>query len=150
MKLKTVLLIGLILAVLSAAYVWFFIYNKPKKNILESKADYTLTVAQLVQEFETNHDSAIAKYNDKVLEISGEVARIEPNDSISSVVFKSGDKYEVFCEVHPEYNVQTKQLASPQKVVLKGLFISAEKPDTDFDLPGLVRLKKSSFTKAEN
>jgi hypothetical protein len=150
MKLKTVLLIGLIVAVLATAYVWFFIYNKPKKDILESKADYVLTVAQLVQEFETNHDSAISKYNDKVLEINGEVSRIEPNDSISSVVLKSGDKYEVFCEVHPEYNAQAKQLASPQKIVLKGLFISAEKPDTDFDLTGLVRLKKSSFTKEGN
>jgi len=147
MNIKRILLIGIIIFALAAAYVWFFIYNKPHKDIEHAKTDYKTTVSELVKEFETNHDSAWAKYSDKVVELTAEVDSIIPNDSISSVVFNLGGKYEVYCEVYPSHNAAAKQLAKKQKVVLKGLVTYAGKYDPDFELPGDIRLKKSSFTK---
>jgi hypothetical protein len=147
MNLKKILLIGLIIFALAAAYVWFFIYNKPHKDIEASKADYKTTIAELVKEFETNHDTAWVKYRNKVVEISAEVDSIVPNDSITSVVFNVGGKYEVYCEMHPDHNTQAKQLAKKQKVVLKGLVVHAGKYDPDFELAGDIRLKKGSIGK---
>lgn len=145
MTLKKILIAGVVIVALVGAYIWFFQFNKPHKDIEEAKADYTLEIEEIVNEFEVQFDSSITKYNGKVVEISGTMDRIEPNDSISSIVFKVGDNYEVYCEVYPKYNAEALKMVPNTKTTIKGFFSGAEKPDTDFDIAGVLRLKKCSF-----
>lgn len=145
MTIKKILLFGLIVVALVGAYLWFFVYNKEHKNIEEEKADYSLKIEEIVNEFEAQYDSAIVKYNGKVIEISGKMDRIEPNDSISSIVFKVGNNYEVYCEVYPRYNKDALQLKPNTSTTVKGFFSGAEKPDEMLEIEGVLRLKKCSF-----
>jgi hypothetical protein len=147
MNLKKALIAGILLLLVAAAYVWFFVVNKPHENIDDAKADFKVSVVDFVKEFETNHDAAWEKYHDKVIELDGEVANVLPNDSISSVVFNGGKNYEIFCEVYPQHNAEAKQLAPQQKASVKGLFVNAEKPDEMLEITGILRLKKTSLVK---
>jgi hypothetical protein len=147
MNLKKVLIAGVLLLLAASAYVWFFVYNKPHEDIDSAKADFKVSVVDFVKEFETNHDAAWEKYHDKVIELDGEVASVLPNDSISSVIFKAGNNYEVFCEVYPQHNAEAKLLAPQQKTSVKGLFVNAEKPDEMLEITGILRLKKTSLVK---
>lgn len=149
MTLKKILLFALIIIGLGAAYVWFFVYNKSHKNIEEAKAKYSLNIEEVVNEFEVQYDSAINKYNGQVVELKGKVTRIEPNDSISSILFKVGDNYEVYCEVYPRYNVEALKLKPDALVTVKGFFSGAEQPDEMLELEGVLRLKKCSFSSGE-
>lgn len=147
MTLKKALLFGLVFFALVAAYVWFFVYNKDHMNIDKIKAKYKLSTAELVKEFENGYDTSWKKYNEQVIDISGTVTNILPNDSISSIVFKVNDMYEIYCEVYPHHNDEAKQLKAGAEVTVHGEFTGAEKPDTDLEISGLLRLKKCSLVK---
>jgi hypothetical protein len=147
MTLKKALLFGLIFFALVAAYVWFFVYNKDHQNIEKTKAKYKVSAIDLVTEFENGHDSAWKKYNEQVLDVNGTVSSIIPNDSISSIVFKVNNNYEIYFEVYPHHNETAKQLKANDAITIHGQFTGAEKPDTDFELSGLLRLKKCSISK---
>lgn len=144
---KKILLIGLVIVVLVAAYVWFFEYNKPHKNIEEAKAEYTFTIPEVVSEYSGDFSKANTTYNGKVVEITGEIDRVIPNDSISSIVFKSDNDYEIFCEVYPRNNDEALKLAPSEKVTVKGFVSGAEAPDEMLEIGGVIRMKKCSFKK---
>lgn len=149
MNLKTILLIALVIIALAGAYVWFFVYNKKHRDIEKAKADFKLPVTELVKEFEAAHDSAHAKYNGKVIEITGVVDSIIQNDSISSIVFRPSEKYEVICQVYSKYNEDALKLKKSDNITLKGEYISAGEPEDMLGeyIAGDIRLKKSSFEK---
>ena len=152
MNLKTILLIALVIIALAGAYVWFFVYNKKHTNIENEKAHYKVTDIELVKEFEANFDSAHKKYNNKVIEITGTVARVDKvgqGDSLSSITFTPSAEYEILCEVYSKYHKDAQALAGNDKIVLKGLYILAEKPDPMFEASGSIKLKKSSFEKKQ-
>ncbi len=145
MNVKKILLGGVIIIALVAAYVWFFVYNKPHENIEEAKTDYSVTLPEIVSEYVGAFDSSNSKYNGKVIEISGAVDRVEPNDSISSIVFKAGGDYEIFCEVYPRYNKEAKGIKANEKIIVKGFVSGAEQPDEMLEISGIIRLKKCSI-----
>lgn len=147
MTLKKALLFGLVFFALVAGYVWFFVYNKDHQDIEKTKAKYKVSAIDLVKEFENGHDTAWKKYNEQVIEVTGNVSSIIPNDSISSVVFKVNNNYEIYFEVYPHHNDAAKKLKANDAITVHGLFTGAEKPDTDFDISGLLRLKKCSISK---
>lgn len=144
---KKILLIGLVIVALIAAYVWFFEYNKPHENIEEAKAEYTFTVPEVVSEYSGDFNKANTTYNGKVVEITGEIDRVIPNDSISSIVFKSDNDYEIYCEVYPINNEEALKLAPSEKVTVKGFVSGAEAPDEMLEIGGVIRMKKCSFKK---
>lgn len=147
--LKKILLILVIVGILALGYVWFFVYNKQHKDIKGAKADFELSHAQLVAEAQTNAASLqtiITKYDQKVLEISGRVSSIEPNDSISTVVFGTdSDKFNVNIEVLKEFNEKAKGLHQGDSVKMKALFIGITSPDEMMEIPGYITLKKSTL-----
>lgn len=147
---KTILLVVAILAIAAAAYGWFFVYNKPHKNIEGAKTDFKFTAEAFVKEFETsNVDSAEKKYLDKVIEVSGKVERVEAGDSISNVIFKVGDMYEIYFETYPEHNAEAKALKPGQETTIKAIFADAEAPDAELELNGALKLRKCSFVKQD-
>jgi hypothetical protein len=145
MNVKKILLAVLIIIVLGAAYAWFFVYNKPHDNIDEIKAKYKIEAADFVKEFEEGYDTSWKKYNEQVLDIKGTVGEVIPNDSISTVVFNVSDNYDIYFEFYPHHNEAAKSLKKDDKITIHGKFLGAEKPDEDFGLVGLLRLKKCSI-----
>jgi len=96
------LLIVFIILGLVGAFVGYKMFNKPLENIRSIPADYTLTPAHLLNEFENDENTANALYLDKVIEVSGRVEKvsnegdkmtlyIDAQNEISNVIFQLAD-----------------------------------------------------------
>ena len=99
----------------------YFVYNKPHRDILSEKAQFSLSLVEMNEEFLADEDSAYKKYFNQVVEISGiAVAINEKANKRYDVVLKSQGIIANGELIHA--NVQPKTLID-QNVALKGLFI---------------------------
>lgn len=140
-KTVKIILILAVVGLLAAAYVWFFVYNKPHKDIAHAKADFTLAAEQLYTEFTQTKDQTGAKYNGKVLEINGSLTKIEEADSVHTAIFvfeqgMFGDQG-IRCALLPDQFEKATSIAPGTAVTLKGYCTGFN--DTD------VILEKCSF-----
>lgn len=79
MNKKRLVLIGLVLAAIAAYVVWSqFLKTAPSMKRLE--AEYRVNAVDFYTEFEENEEAATLKYQNKIIEIVGEVADIEVSD----------------------------------------------------------------------
>lgn len=139
---KKVTLGVFVAGVLAALYVWFFVYNKKHVDVASADAKYELTVQELAKEFETNKDSATKKFNNAIISISGTLAQVAKDDSVSSLVFKVNENLSIACEVLSTENNKALTLKENQTVTTKGLFVGYIEGDVDFEIPNEVKLKK--------
>ena len=72
---KKILISLLIIIILAASglYYYAFVYMKNRKVDMEEAEAMRVTAVDLVKDFQTNEQSANAKYLDKILEVSGTV-----------------------------------------------------------------------------
>lgn len=86
-KFKLWLLILLAAGFLGDTYVWFFVYNKPHRNIETASPDYILAAESLYAHYSNKATPEGENYNGVVLQISGIPTSIETVDSLRIVVF---------------------------------------------------------------
>ena len=144
---KKVLLILSLIILAFAGYVWFFVYNKPHKDIEAAQTDIVTTENDISKAFEEDASASNTTYNNKVVELTGTVSEIIKDDSLSSIVFNGSENYTITCEVLPSYNDQALQLSAGEKIRIKGLYIGFLEVDQDFGIPGDIKMKKGSFEK---
>lgn len=151
MKKKVWIILGSVLVVglIAAAYVWFAIINKPKRDIENAKADFQVNASDFIGEFETSDTSANRKYSGKVVLISGKVNSVLPGDSVSSVVFDEGKNLTVTVEFLPKYNEDAKKLAAGSDVKVQAEYMGYvfDPLLADFGERGDIKLKKGSLKK---
>lgn len=109
----------LLIAILMVA--GYFVYNKPHRDILGEEAQYSLSLAEMNEEFLVDEGAAYKKYFNQVVEISGIAIDINK---------KSNERYDVLLKsqgviangelIHVD--VQPATLID-HNVMLKGLFI---------------------------
>lgn len=109
----------LLIAILMVA--GYFVYNKPHRDILGEEAQYSLSLAEMNEEFLIDEGAAYKKYFNQVVEISGIAIDINK---------KSNERYDVLLKsqgviangelIHVD--VQPATLIG-HNVMLKGLFI---------------------------
>lgn len=82
--------------------IGYYMFNKPLSSTMSMKADYSLEPGVLLAAFEEDEAAANTKYLDKVIEVKGQVQKIErANDQIavyletdnlmSSIIFQMED-----------------------------------------------------------
>lgn len=130
--------------ILAAAYVWFFVYNKPHKDIENAKPDFTVTAESFIQEFEANDTASSRKYDEKVVQFSGNFNKIESADTTVSVVFDFGGNTIISAQVLPKYKNEVQALNPGTPITLKGLYNGYITGDSLFGLPGNILLNKCS------
>ncbi len=99
----------------------YFVYNKPHRDILGEKAQFSLSLVEMNDEFLSDEDAAYKKYFNQVVEISGTAVSIDE---------KANERYDVVLESKGiiangeiiEIDVQPAKLID-QQVLLKVLFI---------------------------
>lgn len=64
-----------------------FMYNKAHTDFEKADADFSLTARQLFDEYRNDAETAGAKYNGKVIELSGTPSKVEEADSLVIAVF---------------------------------------------------------------
>jgi hypothetical protein len=110
-------------------------------DVAHAKADFNLPAGQLYSEFKQNKEASSAKYNGKVLEISGQLSKIEEADTLMTAVFvfeqgMFGDQG-VRCALLPNQFEKAKSMTAHSPVTVKGYCTGFN--DTD------VILEKVSF-----
>ena len=90
-----IFLIAMVLGV-SAVY---YVFNKPRRNLSNEVAVYTLDAKQLISEFKKDESVATKKFLDQAISVKGEIKSIRTLDN-QSMVFSLEDEMEgVSCTV---------------------------------------------------
>ena len=110
-----------IIGILAAAYVWFFVYNKPHKDYEKARPEAMLTAFDCFTSF-TNNGNSLAG---QVLQLQGIPSYVEEQDSLVIVVFAFsegmfGDEG-IRCTMLPDHRQPALALDLTRKVDIKGL-----------------------------
>lgn len=87
MNLKKVILILLIVGLGVGLYVYFFVLNKSHPDFAGLEADFQIPAEQLYQEFVADPTAASAKFNGKMIQLSGQINSMEAVDTLSIAVY---------------------------------------------------------------
>ena len=144
---KNLLKIGIIvvvIGVIAAALVWKFYVNKPHEDIDSAAPAYSLTTADIWKQYTENLKTADSLYTGKVIEITGNLSRVDKNDSLVSVVFVMaademfGDKT-IICQMYTKHNDEAAALAAGAQVKIKGFCTGYNDPDIKFNKCSVVK-----------
>lgn len=109
---------------LAIAYMWFFMYNKPHKDIAKANPDYVISAAECYNHYAKGKNTEANNYTGKVLQLSGTPTSIESNDSTVVVVFAFnsgmfGDEG-IRCTMLQSHTEMAKELSNTSSVIIKG------------------------------
>jgi hypothetical protein len=117
--------IGFVVGISVFLNEWF----KPKRSIVREKPAYTLTCAELANDFVVNPGEAEAKYLDKVLQVSGTVSttEIDAYDNVN-LIFSLTDA-EVQVSFLGDFNDDAAKVEKGDYVELKGNYTGYTQDD---------------------
>ncbi|MFK5957390.1 MAG: hypothetical protein QM495_00810 [Lutibacter sp.] len=138
--------------ILIAGGVGFYMFNKPARDIQNTKTDYSYEASQIVNEYLTDSQKANNKYldeagNSKVLEISGTVAKISEDFNNQKVLLlkSANDKAGVSCTFTSETNSSTSTIKIGDQITVKGVIRSGASYDEDLEMYENVIIEKSDI-----
>lgn len=118
---KRIILLVLV-AIIAALAVAYYMYNKPHINVADTKPDYTLTADSLFAEYQRSEINANAKYLEKIIVVVGTVDHpnfenlAEPN----IVLIAADGEGTITCGFKPVYLASIEKLEAGNKVKIKG------------------------------
>ena len=98
-----------------------YLFNMKPENLSRNNPDFVMTSTDLQKNFEDNEGAATAKYNGKVIEVSGEVSAVKPGENSSvNISLKTGNALSSVICTFPAAN--TPAGAEPGKqIVIRGV-----------------------------
>jgi hypothetical protein len=111
----------LLLAMIAAILVWKYTFKKSELSVASHRTDFTMDAAILLKAFETNEDSANARYMDKIVVVTGTIGSVS-KDSLGYAVYlkDNGAVSGVMCSFDAqEFNPALVKVGS--HAVVKGL-----------------------------
>jgi|GEM_PF-63644 len=89
---KKVLWSTLFATVVSIVSFWYFAIHVPtaERDTSNKKVEQTATAQSIIQEFLLSEDSANKKYNNKIIEVSGSVEKVEQEETVTTVFLSTG------------------------------------------------------------
>jgi hypothetical protein len=118
------LLVVVLVGLLAALSVYVFIYNKPHRNYETATPDYILSTKSLFNNYKDDKLKAQKTYNGKVLQINGNLKKIEDRDSVvvAIFVFQEGDFGDegIRCAMLPKFNSELRHLKPDDFLTIKG------------------------------
>ena len=144
---KKLFKIGLILGVIgliAAALVWKFYINKPHSDIEKATPAYFIATEEIWDQYNKQLEIADSLYTNQVIELTGNLSRINKNDSLVSVIFVMaadsmfGDKT-IACQMYKKYNDEASALAVGAKVKIKGICVGYDDTDIKFNKCSIVK-----------
>lgn len=118
---KRYIFTGLLVVLILAVATVFYIYNKPHRDVVDEKAEFSLSVDQMHDEFSSDETAANQKYFNQVVELNGTLTSLKDRgDGHFDFVISSDNK--VANGEIVEISQDQKDLLN-KKVKVKGLFI---------------------------
>lgn len=114
----------LVIALLAALYVWFFVYNKPHRDYEKAEPDHILAAEDLFYDYRNDRDRADSLYTGMVIQIYGALDKVEVADSIITAVFvfeqgMFGDEG-IRCVMLPDHHEAVRSVNPGSEISLKG------------------------------
>src|SRR5210317_2000800 len=101
-----IILAALSLAIIGGLIV-FKMYNKEHTDLTKVNPAYKMSASSLFDNFSNNEESANIKYLNKVLEIDGEVSKIEKSEGLLQLYLSSSDAmFGVICEMENGQSIE--------------------------------------------
>ena len=118
---KKILIIGLIIALLGAAYGWY-LFNKPVADLDHLDAVYTLNADDLFRQFENDEAEANKKYLGKIIEVQGKVRDLSIGDSgeLNMVLASESEMFGINCGLSKLSQDKYKNYKVGDSIILKG------------------------------
>jgi hypothetical protein len=118
---KYIIILGVVL--LTVCVFGYFQYNKPHEDINSAASDLKIEAPELFTEFETDEATANTKYLDKIVEVSGVVREVSPDEEGQlSVTLDSGsDLFGVICQLDNLTEQKKTDFKVGEEVTLKGI-----------------------------
>ncbi|MCX6184877.1 MAG: hypothetical protein NTX74_07525 [Flavobacterium sp.] len=129
MLIKKSFLILVGLGCIAALAGYYYVFHAGERNAANEEAVYTLSTAELVNEFNTDTQKANAKYNNKTITIIG-VATV-----VSATEIKLDDQ--VICS----FQTATTRVIANQKTTIKGRFVGYDELFGEFKFDQCTLLK---------
>lgn len=132
-KFLKIILILAAVGIVAAILVYKFYINKPHADIEKAKPEFVLSAQDLYNEFKNDLAATSTKYNGKVLELTGNLTKIEKPDTLVLMVFvfnegMFGDEG-VRCTMLPNHNEKALALLPGALVKVKGYCAGFNDPD---------------------
>jgi hypothetical protein len=126
MKRKNILryiLLPLLLILGAAAIYIYKEYNRTHKDTAKLKPDYSLTVSNLLKEFEANEKSSDTKYWDKVIRVEGMVKELTRDDKgfYSIILGDTASMSSVRCSVDSVHSSEAAVVKPGSIIAVKGI-----------------------------
>lgn len=143
-KLFKIVILLVITGSIAAALIWKFYINKPHEDIDTVAPAFTMSTQEIWNQFSDNIKSADAQFSGKVIVISGNLSRIEKNDSLVSLIFVMaadslfGDKT-ISCQMYQKHNDEASALVPGTLVKIKGFCSGYNDPDIKFNKCSIVK-----------
>ena len=83
---KKKIIIGIVLLGIIGASTGLYMFNKKVPGLENAKADFNLSANALFDEFDANEQSALGKYEGKILEITGEIVSIKNEKGQANII----------------------------------------------------------------
>lgn len=140
-RLIKVIAYSVLVIVLVATGVGYYLFNLPKRDVQSSNTDYNLSASDLVKEYIANSREANKKYlkgdgDSKILSVTGKVYSISLDLNNQKVVLlkDSSEKAGVSCTFIEATNGHTVNLRTGENIEIKGVIRSGAGYDKDLDL----------------
>jgi len=151
-KILKIILIVIGVVILIGGSVGFYMFNKPARDVQNTKTDFSYNASEIVNEYLTDAQKANDKYldeagNSKVLEISGVVAKITEDFNHQKVILlkAASDKAGVSCTFTSETNLNTLKIEVGDQITVKGVIRSGASFDEDLEMYENVIIEKSDI-----
>ena len=132
MSRKTLLLIVMVLAAITAGVYTCREFNRKNESISKLKPAYEVQALDLIREFTENDSSANKKYLGKIVSVKGQIKKID-HDTEGFYTISLGDTdvlSSVLCAMDTTHNMDAAKLKTISSVSVKGFFIGFEKDET--------------------
>ena len=129
---KSLLLVVMVLAAVTAGVYTCKEFNRKPANLARAKAAYIVQAIDLLNEFSTNDSSANRKYLGKIVTVKGQIKKIDHDEGgyYTLVLGDSTQPSSVFCAMDTLYGKDAAKLQPISSISVKGYLIGFEKDET--------------------
>ena len=115
------ILIGILVIVVILAAVYWYVATEKFSDTKSRKADYSLNALDFIHEFQSDINSANAKYTDKIIVLNGRVSEIEAADTTLNIkmVEPTTSSYVIFA-FQQQHLAEAKSVKQGDSVSIKG------------------------------
>lgn len=115
-----IVLVAVSVIALAGVLFGLYMYNLKPKDLQKVKPDFVVTATDLLKAFESDENTATAKYVNKVVEVSGTIQTVKPgeNNALTISLNTGSDISSVICTL--QGNTELTSFRTGEQITIRG------------------------------